>query len=934
MFISKNLKYYQIQFAYKPFLVEAVKRLPGRRWDGVNKCWLVPLDHAADVAAFGQRYGFTFATKETQQSDLDSDSDNVYEIKPLPELTVDLQLAPDITPYPYQKQGIARGLELKRFLNGDKPGLGKTIQAIATVHTAKAYPCLVICPATLKENWKREFAKCTGKNRALILYDGNKKTFPQFHQAGMTDAFICNYESLKKYFVAEIKKSKRLTLRDIIFKPEIKMFKSVIIDECHRCLTYENKILTNKGLIPIGKIVEKKMKNLYVATYNFSKKCITFEKILNVYKNEITGRELRKISAGNRCITATADHKIYVEGRGWQEAIYLQNRENLYCLPSEIYGRKSRKSNSRMLQQVLRISTDKLSPGSSRENGQKQTAPEGNQKVPMVRKGICRKKQNLQSRERSFLFAKLFGKVANEATRNFSKISNRGNQEKEKRENDRTNEKSCFAENALGKNESKQPNQKPRNIEKNIGIIEREKVCCSWGKWNRCRAANGFVKCAQFVGKLFGICNKYAGSPTSVRATRILLQSGHCNYQQKNSNRSGWLLAQNKQSESIRPKENRNIECVRLDSNTRAEQRHFRKLTFRYRKNKFVYDIEIANNHNYFANGILVHNCKDSATQQSKLCMGICSGKEYVILLSGTPVINKPKDLISQLHIMNRLPDFGGYKGFTDRYCAGMNAASNLRELNRKLNQTCFFQREKKDVLKDLPAKVRQTVICEINNRQEYADAENDLIRYLREYRQASDEKIRKSMRGEVMVRIGVLRNISARGKITTAAEFVQDLIEQDEKVILFINLHEVHAALKKIFPKAVSVTGQDSRESRQAAIDNFQTNPEVKLILCSIKAAGVGLTLTASSNVCFLEFPWTYADCEQCEDRAHRIGQKDNVTAYYFLGKNTFDEQNYKIIQTKKDLAATITGSAEQIEENIVDMVTNLFLEKKEFAL
>ena len=547
MNIQKSDNYFIISFVYRAYLVDAVKLLPGKRWDGVNRVWLVPVVYESDVTSFATKYGFKFSDKTAT-----TDADVAYTIEPLPELTQELNI--QITPYPYQKQGIARGIELKRFLNGDKPGLGKTMQAIATVHAAKAYPCLVICPSTLKENWKREFKKVTGKDRSLILEDSNKRTFPQFWNAGLTDNFIVNFESLKKYFVHDLtnKGGQKLTLKHIQFKPEISMFKSIIIDESHRV--------------------------------------------------------------------------------------------------------------------------------------------------------------------------------------------------------------------------------------------------------------------------------------------------------------------------------------------------------------------------------------KNGSAQSSKFCMGIASGKEYVILLSGTPVINNPKDLVSQLHIMGRLPDFGGYNGFVNRYCAGMNGASNLRELNYRLNKVCFFQREKHDVLKDLPAKVRQTVICEISNRKEYIDAEADLIRYLKEYKQASDEKIQKSMKGEVMVRIGVLRNISARGKVNEVVDFVNDLLEQEEKVILFVNLHEVGNELRKHFPKAVAVTGLDTREQRQSAVDRFQTDPTCTLIICSIKAAGVGLTLTASSNVAFVEFPWTYADCEQCEDRAHRIGQLDSVTAYYFLGKNTIDEKIYKIIQTKKDMASTITGSTEQVEESVVDLIANLF--------
>ena len=78
-----------------------------------------------------------------------------------------------------------------------------------------------------------------------------------------------------------------------------------------------------------------------------------------------------------------------------------------------------------------------------------------------------------------------------------------------------------------------------------------------------------------------------------------------------------------------------------------------------------------------------------------------------------------------------------------------------------------------------------------------------------------------------------------------------------------------------------------------------------------------MGLTLTASSNVAFIELPWTYADCCQCEDRAHRIGQKDNVTCYYLLGRNTIDTVLYRIIHRKKSIANEIMASSDDIPQD-----------------
>ncbi len=98
-------------------------------------------------------------------------------------------------------------------------------------------------------------------------------------------------------------------------------------------------------------------------------------------------------------------------------------------------------------------------------------------------------------------------------------------------------------------------------------------------------------------------------------------------------------------------------------------------------------------------------------------------------------------------------------------------------------------------------------------------------------------------------------------------------------------------------------------------------------IALCSIKAAGVGLTLTASSDVGFIEFPWTDADCDQCESRTHRIGQKNSVTAAYFLGNKTMDQYCYNIILNKRKISDQIAGQ-EVVEEQVIDEMINLFTE------
>jgi SWI/SNF-related matrix-associated actin-dependent regulator 1 of chromatin subfamily A len=336
------------------------------------------------------------------------------------------------------------------------------------------------------------------------------------------------------------------------------------------------------------------------------------------------------------------------------------------------------------------------------------------------------------------------------------------------------------------------------------------------------------------------------------------------------------------------------------------------------------------------------HKCKDGSTQQAKFVMGICKGVDYVFELSGTPIVNKPKDLIPQLIIVDRLKeivshipvvksangkmDYSGYTRFINRYCGGGMGATNLKELNYRLASTCFYRREKSEVLKDLPPKIRQVILCEITNREEYSKAENDFVNYLKNVRGCTDQEIRKKLRGEIMVKMGILKQISAHGKINEVRDWIDDIVESGEKVVVFAHLKEIVRTLCKIYPDAVTITGDDDTYSRQRNIESFQNDPDVKIIFCSITAAGVGITLTASSRVGFIEFPWTFAACEQCEDRTHRIGQHDSVQAAYFLGEKTIDRYCYELIQKKKTIAQTVTGASDDVQEEIIDELLNLF--------
>jgi len=328
------------------------------------------------------------------------------------------------------------------------------------------------------------------------------------------------------------------------------------------------------------------------------------------------------------------------------------------------------------------------------------------------------------------------------------------------------------------------------------------------------------------------------------------------------------------------------------------------------------------------------HRVKDPAAQQTIFTKGITTGKEWIILLSGTPVVNRPEDLVAQLSIMGRLQEFGGRTKFMADYCTDpkdkkAEPAIPLSVLSDTLYANCMIRREKAKVLPQLPDKTRVDLYVDISNMPEYNLAAADLAAYLSQYTGCTDWEIRRKMRMEALVRFMTLRKLATLGKVAQAVDFIRTFLENGKKLIVFCSLHEVVDQLLKFFPKAVTVTGRDTAANKQASVDAFQNNPDTMLIICSIKAAGVGLTLTASSNVAFIELAWTYADCCQCEDRAHRIGQKDNVTCYYLLGRGTIDQTVYSLIHRKKSIAAEIMNADDDIpaDEMYFNELVSIFL-------
>lgn len=325
------------------------------------------------------------------------------------------------------------------------------------------------------------------------------------------------------------------------------------------------------------------------------------------------------------------------------------------------------------------------------------------------------------------------------------------------------------------------------------------------------------------------------------------------------------------------------------------------------------------------------HKVKDGSTKTSKICMGITKTDNLrhrgVYLLSGTPILNDAKELYPQLTILNRQHLFGTLSEFTRIY-SGKKNKGNLRHLNILMHKHCYFRRLKAEVKSDLPPKTRSVVLCDINNRDEYNLAEQNFKKYLQDRLKLSQGQIDKKLRGEVMVQMGILKKIAAKGKLDAVREWMEDIVEQKEKMVLFGFHKEITEQLANFFPGksvrlcATSKTPDDLNEKKR----RFQQDEDCIICVCSLSADAEGHTLNAASNLGMVELPWHFGKAEQAEDRIHRINNWMAANIYYFLADNTIDRKIYQVIMDKKDLHEKVTGTEEEIEEQVIDKLINLF--------
>jgi SWI/SNF-related matrix-associated actin-dependent regulator 1 of chromatin subfamily A len=323
------------------------------------------------------------------------------------------------------------------------------------------------------------------------------------------------------------------------------------------------------------------------------------------------------------------------------------------------------------------------------------------------------------------------------------------------------------------------------------------------------------------------------------------------------------------------------------------------------------------------------HYIQNKQAQRTKLINDFVSNVDRLWLLTGTPITSRPINYFNLLNLIE-CPVAKNWMAYVKRYCNGfqfqagrrkiwnVSGASNLEEL-RDRTAPLVLRRLKENVL-DLPDKIITPVYLRLKSKEYEA--------LMGEYYDWYDKNGESDSLTLQFTKLTKVRQVIAEEKVPSTIEICENIVEQGKKVIVFTNFTKtLEMILEHFGKKAVRLDGQMSQKERQMSVDRFQNEDDVMVFVGNIKAAGVGITLTAGEAVVMNDLSFLPSDHSQAEDRSYRYGQKNNVLVYYPIFDNTVEGIIYDILKKKKDIFETVMGdkvdNGDYVQE-ILELINN----------
>ena len=316
------------------------------------------------------------------------------------------------------------------------------------------------------------------------------------------------------------------------------------------------------------------------------------------------------------------------------------------------------------------------------------------------------------------------------------------------------------------------------------------------------------------------------------------------------------------------------------------------------------------------------HKAKNPTSQQGQALLSI--EPKYAIPMSGTFLLNNPMDLYVPLR-------WAGFEShsfyqYQQHYCqmGGFNnkeiiGYKNLDELRALLSKV-MIRRTKADVL-DLPPKVHTVEYVEMSKEQMrvYADVKAEIKSCIDKIKVHNDPLSQMIRLRQVTGYPGILSSaLTESAKMDRLVDLVEEITSVGQKVIVYSQWEQMTEVMRNKLSmyNPGYITGSVKSEDRMAEMHRFQNDPDCKVIIGTIGALGTGFTLTAASNVIFLDEPWNRAIKDQAEDRAHRIGTKGTVRIITLVCKDTIDERILNLVEKKGRMADMLIDGKFEVKD------------------
>ena len=310
------------------------------------------------------------------------------------------------------------------------------------------------------------------------------------------------------------------------------------------------------------------------------------------------------------------------------------------------------------------------------------------------------------------------------------------------------------------------------------------------------------------------------------------------------------------------------------------------------------------------------HAIKGQKTQRTRIAKALLKDFKHVLLLSGTPFMNRPTELFQLLNVVDPI-GFNNFYSYAIKYCGAeriggywvfpKDKVTNREELEERLKRY-MIRRTKQEVELELPDLSRVYVPVELSSTGEY----NKALAEFKDWRKQA-----KSM-ASALVKLTKLRQIVGMEKVEPTVELATSIVEAGRKVVIFAHHKEVVMALAKALVKVGEIgiiSGDTKPEERQALAQKFLLDNSKICIMIITVAGAEGINLFSASDIIFCEREWTPAKEEQAEARLHRIGQKSSVTSYYIVVKDSVDEYMNTTVKNKRDVIGQVISQDEIVE-------------------